>query len=188
MNRQNEQPSWATAKSEDGAIWLDPNKTSVYKFYQFWLNVDDEGVIDYAKIYTLLSKEELEALGERHAANPGAREAQKVLAREVTTLVHGADRTQSVMRVTDVLFGNASFSDLNTDDLDALAQEIPTVNGVGTAIEALVQSGVAGSNGEARRLIMGGGVSINDQKISEDIQLASPCLIKKGKNSFVLVR
>jgi tyrosyl-tRNA synthetase len=175
-------------KSEDGAIWLDPNKTSVYKFYQFWLNVDDEGVIDYAKIYTLLSKEELEALGERHAANPGAREAQKVLAREVTTLVHGADRTQSVMRVTDVLFGNASFSDLNTDDLDALAQEIPTVNGVGTAIEALVQSGVAGSNGEARRLIMGGGVSINDQKISEDIQLASPCLIKKGKNSFVLVR
>lgn len=175
-------------KSEDGAIWLDSKKTSVYKFYQFWLNVDDEGVIDYAKIYTLLSKEELEALGERHAANPGAREAQKVLAREVTTLVHGAHRTESVMRVTDVLFGQASFSDLDSDDLDALAQEIPTLSGVSTVIEALVQSGAAGSNGEARRLITGGGVSVNDQKIMEDITLDASSLIKKGKNSFVLVR
>lgn len=175
-------------KSEDGAIWLDPRKTSVYKFYQFWLNVDDEGVIDYAKIYTLLSKEELEALGERHAANPGAREAQKALAREVTTLVHGAQRTESVMRVTDVLFGQASFSDLNSDDLDALAQEIPALSGVSTVIEALVQSGAASSNGEARRLIAGGGVSVNDQKITDDIQLDTASLIKKGKNSFVLVR
>lgn len=175
-------------KSEDGAIWLDPKKTSVYKFYQFWLNVDDEGVIDYAKIYTLLSKEELEALGERHAVNPGAREAQKALAREVTTLVHGAQRTESVMRVTDVLFGQASFSELNSDDLDALAQEIPALSGVSTVIEALVQSGAASSNGEARRLIAGGGVSVNDQKITDDIQLEAASLIKKGKNSFVLVR
>jgi tyrosyl-tRNA synthetase len=175
-------------KSEDGAIWLDPKKTSVYKFYQFWLNVDDEGVIDYAKIYTLLSKEELEALGERHAANPGAREAQKVLAREVTTLVHGKERTESVMRVTDVLFGNASFNELQADDLDALSLEIPTVATGKTAIEALVESGVAASNGEARRLIAGSGVSVNDQKISEDITPEAPSLIKKGKNSFILVR
>ncbi|MNY12541.1 Tyrosine--tRNA ligase 1 [compost metagenome] len=175
-------------KSEDGAIWLDPKKTSVYKFYQFWLNVDDEGVIDYAKIYTLLSKEELEALGERHAANPGAREAQKTLAREVSTLVHGAERTESVMRVTDVLFGRASFSDLTPDDLDALAQEIPTLAEAATVVEALVQSGIAGSNGEARRLISGGGVSVNDQKITEDTNLEVASLVKKGKNSFVLVR
>lgn len=175
-------------KSEDGAIWLDPKKTSVYKFYQFWLNVDDEGVIDYAKIYTLLSKEELEAIGERHAANPGAREAQKALAREVTTLVHGTERTESVMRVTDVLFGNASFDDLHSDDLEALALEIPTVSTGKTVIEILVEAGVAASNGEARRLIAGGAVSVNDQKIAEDIVLEAPSLIKKGKNNFVLVR
>lgn len=175
-------------KSEDGAIWLDPKKTSVYKFYQFWLNVDDEGVIDYAKIYTLLSKEELEAIGERHAANPGAREAQKALAREVTTLVHGTERTESVMRVTDVLFGNASFDDLHSDDLEALALEIPTVSTGKTVIEILVEAGVAASNGEARRLIAGGAVSVNDQKITEDIVLEAPSLIKKGKNNFVLVR
>lgn len=175
-------------KSEDGAIWLDPKKTSVYKFYQFWLNVDDEGVIDYAKIYTLLSKEELEAIGERHAANPGAREAQKALAREVTTLVHGTERTESVMRVTDVLFGNASFDDLHSDDLEALALEIPTASTGKTVIDILVEASVAASNGEARRLIAGGAVSVNDQKITEDIVLEVPSLIKKGKNNFVLVR
>jgi tyrosyl-tRNA synthetase len=175
-------------KSEGGAIWLDAAKTSVYQFYQFWLNVDDEGVIDYAKIYTLLSKEELEALAERHAANPGAREAQKTLAREVTILVHGKERTESVMRVTDVLFGRAAFSDLTPEDLDALSQEIPTVAAGKTIIEALVESGVAASNGEARRLIAGGAVSVDDDKVSDDFELHTLCLIKKGKNSFVLVR
>lgn len=175
-------------KSEGGAIWLDAAKTSVYRFYQFWLNVDDEGVIDYAKIYTLLSKEELEALAERHAVNPGAREAQKTLAREVTILVHGKERTESVMRVTDVLFGRAAFSDLTPEDLDALSQEIPTVAAGKTIIEALVESGVAASNGEARRLIAGGAVSVNDDKVSDDFELHTLCLIKKGKNSFVLVR
>ncbi len=175
-------------KSEDGAVWLDPKKTSVYKFYQFWLNVDDEGVIDYAKIYTLLSKEELEALDERHAANPGAREAQKTLAKEITTLVHGRERTESVMRVTDVLFGNASFADLTAEDLDALALEIPASIVGKTVIEVLVDAGVASSNGEARRLIAGGAVSVNEVKITEDTTITSTSLIKKGKNSFVLVR
>lgn len=175
-------------KSEDGAVWLDPKKTSVYKFYQFWLNVDDEGVIDYAKIYTLLSKEELEALGERHAANPSEREAQKTLAREVTTLVHGAERTESVMRVTDVLFGAREFSELNDDDLETLAGEIPTVAAGKTAIEALVEAEVASSNGEARRLIAGGAISLNGQKINDDTQITATTLLKKGKNNFVLVR
>lgn len=175
-------------KSEDGAVWLDPKKTSVYKFYQFWLNVDDEGVIDYAKIYTLLSKEELEALAERHAANPGAREAQKVLAREVTTLVHGAERTESVMRVTDVLFGAREFSELNDDDLETLAGEIPTVATGKSVVEALVEAGVAASNGEARRLISGGAISVNGQKISDDQQITEVSLIKKGKNTFILAR
>jgi tyrosyl-tRNA synthetase len=175
-------------KSEDGAIWLDPNKTSVYKFYQFWLNVDDEGVIDYAKIYTLLSKEELESLGERHKANPGLREAQKVLAREVTTLVHGVQRTESVIRVTDVLFGTRDFTELNDEDLETLAGEIPAVGKGRTVVESLVEAQVASSNGEARRLIAGGAISVNGRKINDDTMLDSAALIKKGKNNFILVR
>ena len=175
-------------KSEDGAVWLDPKKTSVYKFYQFWLNVDDEGVIDYAKIYTLLSKEELEVLAERHAANPGAREAQKALAKEVTALVHGAERTEGVMRVTDVLFGSREFAELNDEDLDTLAAEIPTVASGKTIIEALVESQVAASNGEARRLLSGGAISLNGQKIIEDATVSVTSLVKKGKNNFILVR
>ncbi|MNL55791.1 Tyrosine--tRNA ligase [compost metagenome] len=92
------------------------------------------------------------------------------------------------MRVTDVLFGRAAFSDLTPEDLDALSQEIPTVAAGKTIIEALVESGVAASNGEARRLIAGGAVSVNDDKVSDDFELHTLCLIKKGKNSFVLVR
>lgn len=175
-------------KSEGGAIWLDSTKTSVYQFYQFWLNVDDEGVIDYAKIYTLLSREELEALAERHIANPGAREAQKTLAREVTALVHGTERTESVIRVTDVLFGDSTVADLHEDDIDALAAEIPTVAAGGSLIEALVGTGVCASNGEARRIIAGGGVSIDGAKATEDVPLIERALLKKGKNSFILVR
>jgi len=175
-------------KSEDGAVWLDPKKTSVYKFYQFWLNVDDEGVIDYAKVYTLLTKEELEALAERHAANPGAREAQRVLAREVTILVHGLERTESVMRVTDVLFGGLDIHELSADDLDALAHEIPTVQLGGTLVESLVAAGVASSNGEAKRLLAGGAISVNGEKVAEDDTMNDVALVKKGKNNFILVR
>ena len=175
-------------KSEGGAVWLDPKKTSVYKFYQFWLNVDDEGVIDYAKIYTLLTKEQIEELAAKQQANPSAREAQKTLAREVTALVHGKERLESVERVTEVLFGKKDVRELNGDDLDALAGEIPTVGRGKTAIEVLVESGNAASNGEARRLIAGGAVSVNGEKLTEDRQLAELSLVKKGKNSFVLVR
>ncbi|QQG51334.1 MAG: tyrosine--tRNA ligase [Candidatus Saccharibacteria bacterium] len=175
-------------KSEGGAIWLDPKKTSVYKFYQFWLNVDDEGAIDYAKIYTLFTKEQVEALEADHKANPGSRIAQKVLAREVTTLVHGKDRCESVARVTEALFGDRQFSDLTSDDLDALSEEIPTIDAGKTIVESLVLAGVANSNGEARRLILGGAISVNGDKISDDATLRSAALVKKGKNTFILVR
>lgn len=175
-------------KSEDGAVWLDSNKTSVYKFYQFWLNVDDEGAIDYAKIYTLLSREELEAVAEQHARNPGARLAQRTLAREVTTLVHGRERMESVERVTSVLFGGGDFGSLLADDVEALAGEIPTSTVGKTVVEVLVEAGIATSNGEARRLISGGAISLNGEKIDEDTTVADPALLKKGKNTFVLVR
>lgn len=175
-------------KSEGGAIWLDAKKTSVYKFYQFWLNVDDEGVTDYAKVYTLLSKEEIETLAEQQAQNPSARPAQRALAREVTTLVHGKDRCESVERVTDVLFGARAFSDLNQQDIATLAEEIPTVSVGKTVIESLVEARLAASNGEARRLIAGGAISVDGEKIAEDQSLSDVSLIKKGKNSFLLVK
>ncbi len=174
-------------KSEDGAVWLNPEKTSVYKFYQFWLNVDDEGVIDYMKIYTTLDRSTIEAIAENHAVNPGARSAQKVLAREVTDLVHGVHRRESVERVTEVLFGGGDFETLSDDDLSLLSKEIPRVDvGVGV-IEALVVSGVAESNGAARRLINSGAISVNGIKISQDQVLNNTALIKKGKNTFILV-
>lgn len=175
-------------KSEGGAIWLDPKKTSVYKFYQFWLNVDDEGAIDYAKIYTLLSREEIEALAELQQQNPAARPVQKALAREVTTLVHGKEHCESVTRVTGVLFGNVDFKELIDEDLDALAAEIPTVNAGKTVIETLVESKTANSNGEARRLIENGAVTLNGQKLTEDQTITELALLKKGKNSFILIR
>jgi len=175
-------------KTEDGAIWLDPHKTSVYKFYQFWLNVDDEGAVDYAKIYTLLDREAIEAMAEQVANNPSAREAQKTLAREITTIVHGAARTTSVEKVTAVLFGGTSVHELTGEELDILAGEIPTA-GLGTSvIEALVNTSVASSNGDARRLIEGGAVSVNGEKIHADQPVDATSLIKKGKNNFILVR
>lgn len=175
-------------KSEGGAIWLDSKKTSVYKFYQFWLNVDDEGVIDYAKIYTLLSKEEIEQLEIEQKANPGSRVAQKRLAEEVTRLVHGEERLQSVKRVTNVLFAGETVTSLNEDDIDALAGEIPAVDAGKTVVESLVEGVAASSNGEARRLISGGAISLNGEKITDDQVITTLALLKKGKNSFVLVR
>lgn len=175
-------------KSEEGAVWLDAAKTSPYKFYQFWLNADDETSKDLIKIYTLLDKETVEALIADHDANPSERALQKRLAVEVTDLVHGRERRESVERVTSVLFGGHNISELNDGDLDALAQEIPTVSRGKTVVAALVESGSVASNGEARRLMSGGGISINGEKVTEDRELHETSLVKKGKNSFVLVR
>lgn len=175
-------------KSEEGAVWLDPGQTSVYKFYQFWLNVDDEGVIDYAKIYTLLTREAIEELERQRDTDPGARAAQKALAFEVTRVVHGAEAAKSAEKVTSVLFGRAAFSELSEDDLRLLAEEIPTATHGASVVDLLVDSGLAASKGEARRLILGGAVSINGEKILDDQTVDQPALLKKGKNSFLLVR
>lgn len=175
-------------KSEGGAVWLDPTKTSPYKFYQFWLNADDESVIEYLKIFTTLGKNEIDAIAENHAVNPGGRSAQLALAANVTDLVHGEQRRESVERVTAALFGGAPISSLSGDDLAALAAEIPLVAKGKTAVEVLVEANLAKSNGEARRLIDGGAVSVNGEKLTEDLAITELSLLKKGKNSFVLVQ
>ena len=174
-------------KSEGGAVWLDENKTSVYKFYQFWLNVDDESAIEYMKIFTMLDRDTIEAIAENHAVNPGARSAQKVLAREVTDIVHGSARRESVERVTEVLFGGGDFKKLSDDDLGALGEEIPCVDAGIDVIEALVESGAVGSNGEAKRLLKSGAISINGEKLAENKVVNDTSLLKKGKNTFVLI-
>ena len=174
-------------KSEGGAVWLDENKTSVYKFYQFWLNVDDESAIKYMKIFTMLDCDTIEAIAENHAVNPGARSAQKVLAREVTDIVHGSARRESVERVTEVLFGGGDFKKLSDDDLGALAEEIPCVDAGIDVIGALVESGAVGSNGEAKRLLKSGAISLNGEKLAENKVVNDTSLLKKGKNTFVLI-
>lgn len=174
-------------KSEGGAVWLDENKTSVYKFYQFWLNVDDESAIEYMKIFTMLDRDTIEAIAENHAVNPGARSAQKVLAREITDIVHGSARRESVERVTEVLFGGGDFKKLSDDDLGALAEEIPCVDAGIDVIEALVESGAVGSNGEAKRLLKSGAISLNGEKLAENKVVNATSLLKKGKNTFVLI-
>ena len=174
-------------KSEGGAVWLDENKTSVYKVYQFWLNVDDESAIEYMKIFTMLDRDTIEAIAENHAVNPGARSAQKVLAREVTDIVHGSARRESVERVTEVLFGGGDFNKLSDDDLGALAEEIPCVDAGIDVIEALVESGAVGSNGEAKRLLKSGAISLNGEKLAENKVVNDTSLLKKGKNTFVLI-
>ena len=174
-------------KSEGGAVWLDENKTSVYKFYQFWLNVDDESAIEYMKIFTMLDRDTIEAIAENHAVNPGARSAQKILAREVTDIVHGSARRESVERVNEVLFGGGDFKKLSDDDLGALAEEIPCVDAGIDVIEALVESGAVSSNGEAKRLLKSGAISLNGEKLAENKVVNDTSLLKKGKNTFVLI-
>lgn len=173
-------------KSEDGAVWLDEAKTSIYKFYQFWLNVDDQGVVDYLKIYTLLPKERIEELELATQDDPGARQAQQVLAFEVTKLVHGEDKANTIAKVTEVLFGSGDISAMLADEITLLSNELPTCEPA-EIVEVLVNTGIAASNGEARRLLAGNAISVNGKKVTEPMSVSAPALIKKGKNTFALV-
>lgn len=174
-------------KSEGGAVWLDPTKTSPYKFYQFWLNTDDDTAEDLIKIYTMLDKQTVEQMIASHRMQPNERVLQRALAQEVTRLVHGQERLDTVERVTAVLFGGMQVSELQSSDIDNLAQEIPSATPQ-SLVNVLVATSTASSNGEARRLIQSGAISVNGQKILEDVEIADTSLVKKGKNAFILVR
>lgn len=173
-------------KSEDGAVWLDERKTSVYAFYQFWLNVDDAGVIDYAKIYTMLSRHQIEQLASDHAVNPGARLAQKRLAFEVTRLVHGAERAQAAQTASEALFGIAQ-GHFDEATRHILQSELPTVAPQQLLSDILVSTGIATSKGQARRLLSSQAISVNGQKVTEDRLVTDTSIVKKGKNSFIFV-
>jgi tyrosyl-tRNA synthetase len=174
-------------KSEGGAIWLDPAKTSPTQFYQFWINCDDLGVEDYLKIYTLLSPDEVTEIMSRHHENTSLRYAQTRLAEEVTRLVHGEEQLHVAQKVTDILTGRAPVAEAD-DVLEALRSEINAAKTSenGSIIAALVESGLAASNGEARRLIAGNAIAINNQKVSREQFDAADfvngrALIRRGK-------
>lgn len=176
-------------KTEEGAVWLDPERTSPYKFYQFWLNSGDADVEDYLKVFTTLDKSTIEKVMKEFDSNKGERAAQKLLAFKVTEMVHGEDQADSVRKVSEVLFGKGDFLNLSGREQNSLADELPLVKIGKNLAETLVSAGLATSNSEANRFVAAGGVSINGQKIVGDMVDFQPGLnlLKRGKNSFAII-
>jgi len=184
-------------KSEEGAVWLDPALTSPYKFYQFWLNADDESVKDYLKLYTMLSKDEYVQLIQEFEADKSARKAQKVLAYEVTKIVHGEARAQRVQKISEVLFGNGEYSELKKEDFIELGEELGMFEaheGVDLA-GSLVEAGLATSKGEARRFLDSNAVYINGSQIplskitiDSDDAINGFVVLRRGKNAQVIIK
>ena len=175
-------------KSEGNAVWLDSEKTSVFDFYQFWLNQPDEAVSDYLKYFTLIMPAEHEDLMRRHLADPSQRLAQKYLAKAATEITHGVDQATSVIKITDLLFGKSQLQDLSPDDLLLLEHTIPTIKTDIGLVDALVATNLAPSKSAARKLIESNSISINQTKVSSDTIITRPALIKKGKNKFIYVK
>lgn len=176
-------------KSEAGAIWLDPEMTTPYQFYQFWFNSDDEMAKELIKKYTMLSKDVVADLIARHDEAPFKRELQRTLAEEATRLIHGEARLQSVKNILSVLFDADGSVSLTSEDTEALSKEIPTVAAGTPLVEALKEASLVTSGSEARRLIASGAVRLNGEKVeSEELTLSTSDLVKVGKNKFVLAR
>jgi tyrosyl-tRNA synthetase len=176
-------------KSEEGAVWLDEKKTSAFKFYQFWLNADDEGVEGYLKIFTELDKERIDAVMAEFDADRASRAAQRTLAYEVTRLVHGDMRAEAARRASDVLFGTASFLGLGNDEQSLLKEELRVVSAGPDIASVLVEAGLASSKTEARNFISSGAVYLNGQKLETDTEIRfepGNNLLKRGKNSFAI--
>lgn len=174
-------------KSEGGALWLDASKTSPFKMYQFLLNSDDQSVFEYLKILTILSKEEIETIEKNHQENQHLRIAQKALAKNVVEIVHGEEVAKNVISATEVLFGGKAFENLNKAEIEVLKYEIPVAPKDKTVSEILIETNFAKSRGEAKRLISANSISFNSNKLQEDIQITEKGLLKKGKNSFILI-
>jgi tyrosyl-tRNA synthetase len=157
-------------KTEEGAIWLDAEKTSPFQFYQFWLNVDDDGVESYLKIYTELNKEQVDQIMSEFNAERADRKAQKVLAYEVTKTVHGRELADKQQHITNVLFSGDGVSELSESNLGTIREEFPNLStSTGSSIvDALSATGLVQSNSEARRLLQGGAVYINGVKTERE--------------------
>jgi tyrosyl-tRNA synthetase len=194
-------------KTEGGNIWLDTKKTSPYKFYQYWLNVSDEDASNFIRIFTLLDRAEIESLVEEHATAPHQRKLQQKLAADITMRVHGADHYEAAVRASNILFGNSTTDDLNSIDEETLLSvfegvpqtsisktELEAVQNVTDLLSTATNGIVFSSKGEARKMIQGGGVSINKVKVDDPNQKASFDLLKnkyllaqKGKKNYFLI-
>ena len=180
-------------KSEGNAIWLDANLTSPYALYQFWLNTDDADVIARLKVFTFLTRAEIETLAEAVATEPFKREAQRRLAVEVTTLVHGAAATEAAIAASAAIFGNGDLSELDTTTLEAALRELPntTTSPTATVAQLLVDTGLTPSLSAARRAIAEGGVYLNNEKVADEAaEIATSALpsgmavLRRGKKTL----
>jgi tyrosyl-tRNA synthetase len=187
-------------KTAGGAVWLDPAMTSPYAFFQYWLNSDDADVINFTKVFSFKSRDEIEALAARHDENPGAREAHRELARELTSLVHSPEIAQRVEVAARALFGQADLSELDEATLSSAIAELPkttvsAANELPTWVDLLVETGVVDSKSAARRIIKESGAYLNNEKvIGEDFRLEKThflcgkyAILRKGKRDLAAV-
>ncbi len=193
-------------KSEGGNVWLDPNRTSPYKFYQYWLNSSDEDAEKYIKIFTFLDKETIDTLIEEHKAAPHERLLQKRLAQEVTTTVHGEENLENAVMASDVLFGKSTANDLKRlneatflDVFEGVPQaevsKAEIEQGMDMIAALSAKTGFLASNGEARRSLKENSISVNKEKVNEDYMLTTKDLINdkyiilnKGKRNTYIIR
>jgi len=181
-------------KSEGNAVWLDAEKTTPFNFYQFWLNVSDENVIDYLKVFTFLTLDEIAVLEQEVAQNPGARKAQKELAFAVTSFVHGGEVATAVSNVATIIFGGGEISSLSLNEREILLQNAPiySLGAPTTLVDVLVASGLASSNREARTFIETGAIMLREQKITAldtvlSLESGEIALLRRGKKNFVIL-
>jgi len=194
-------------KTEAGNIWLDPKKTSPYKFYQFWLNVSDEDAGKYIKIFTFLSEDEINILIDEHKGAPHQRLLQKTLAKEVTIMVHSEKDYKSAIEATAILFGNATTEQLQKLDEEiflAVFEGVPTfdicskelISGIGLLELLTEKAPVFQSKGEMKRFMKGGGLSLNKTRIADpeanislsDLINGKYLLVQKGKKNYFLLK
>jgi tyrosyl-tRNA synthetase len=189
-------------KTEAGSVWLDPDRTSPFRFYQFWLNAEDRDVITYLKFFTFRSREDIAELERETADHPERRVAQRALAREVTAMVHGADQVARAERAAAVLFGG-SLAEATVDDILTVFDDAPSISISGTSLESgigaadlAVRAGLAASKGEAGRLIKQGGLYVNDRRLTEErghVTMAdaigrSVIVLRKGQRERRIIR
>jgi tyrosyl-tRNA synthetase len=185
-------------KTESGTVWLDPELTSPYAFYQFWLNADDADVVRYLKVFTFRTVEQIAELEQAVKSRPQAREAQRALAYDVASLVHGVDATEKVIAASRALFGGGDLAELDAATLGAAVAELPTAEvAVGDpVVDVLAATGLVASKGAARRAIAEGGASVNNRKVTDDAAVVEAgdllhgrwLVLRRGKRTLAVAR
>ncbi|OIV38914.1 tyrosine--tRNA ligase [Mangrovactinospora gilvigrisea] len=171
------------SKSEGSAVWLDPEMTTPYAFYQFWLNAADADVVNYLKVFSFRSREEIEDLARQTEERPQARAAQRALAEDLTTLLHGADQTAAVVNASKALFGQGDLAELDAATLAAALSELPRARAAaGTPlIDLFAETGLVASKSAARRTVREGGAYANNAKVEEEDAALTPELLLHGR-------